>query len=150
MKPVETSLRNLSRSARVAVAALFLAACSSGTIADPVPVLELSAGAGDAMASCLAFDAGVLAEMDIAFEGTATAVDGDRVTLSVVRWYKGGDAGEVAVIGPPGQEALIGGITFEVGGRYLVSATDGTVNYCGFSGEYTPELASGFEEAFGV
>jgi hypothetical protein len=45
-------------------------------------------------------------------------------------------------------EALIGGIPFEVGGQYLVTAYDGNVNYCGFTGESTPELKDAFEEAF--
>jgi hypothetical protein len=30
-----------------------------------------------------------------------------------------------------------------------VSAFDGTVNYCGFSGESTPELRALYDEAFG-
>ncbi len=37
---------------------------------------------------------------------------------------------------------------FRVGERYLVTATDGTVNGCGFSGPATPELERAFEEAF--
>jgi hypothetical protein len=45
-------------------------------------------------------------------------------------------------------EALIGGIPFEVGDRYLISAQSGNVNYCGFSGQSTPELRAGFEAAF--
>jgi hypothetical protein len=119
---------------------------SGGAAAGP---LELSAGGGDAMASCLAFDPARLAEMPVAFEGTATAVEGDRVTLKVDRWFKGGDAAEVVLVAPQGLEALIGGIPFAVGGQYLVSATDGQVNYCGFSGEATPDLRAGFEAAFG-
>jgi hypothetical protein len=36
-----------------------------------------------------------------------------------------------------------------LGEQYLITATDGNVNYCGFSGPSTPELRSAFEEAFG-
>ena len=129
----------------VATLAMVLAACGGGTDAEP---LELSAGGGDQMMSCLAFDPAVLADMPVAFEGTATAVEGDSVRLEVDRWFKGGDTDEVVLLAPQGLEALIAGIPFEVGGQYLVSATDGQVNYCGFSGESTPELLAGFEAAF--
>lgn len=131
-----------------AALAIALAACSSAPGTEPEPPLELSAGGGDSMMSCLAFDPTVLAEMPLAFEGTASAVDGDRVTLDVDRWFKGGESDEVVLVAPQGLEALIGGISFQVGGQYLISATDGQVNYCGFSGEATPELRAGFESAF--
>jgi hypothetical protein len=94
------------------------------------------------------FDPAFLAEMPIAFEGTATEVGDDRVTLEVDRWFKGGDADEVTLTAPAGLEALIAGIDFQEGTSYLISATDGTVNYCGYSGEVTPELTAGFEAAF--
>ncbi|MDA0270254.1 MAG: hypothetical protein O2919_04415 [Chloroflexi bacterium] len=129
--------------------AMLLAACSPSASTETAPPLELSAGGGDGMMSCMAFDPAILAEMPVAFEGTATAVDGDRVTLEVDRWFKGGDAETVVVVAPQGLEALIGGIAFEVGGQYLVSATNGQVNYCGFSGEATPDLRAGFEAAYG-
>jgi hypothetical protein len=41
------------------------------------------------------------------------------------------------------------GIDFQVGSRYLVTALDGTVNYCGFSGLWTQELADTYAAAFG-
>jgi hypothetical protein len=131
----------------VAGLSILLAACSSdGAESEP---MELTAGQSDAMASCLAFDPAILADMPVAFEGTVTAVDGDQVTLDVDHWFKGGDTDEVIVTAPQGLEALIGGISFEDGKQYLVSASEGQVNYCGFSGESTAELRAGFEEAFG-
>ena len=141
-------MMKLAIASLAATLAIVLAACSSDN-AEPEPALELSAGGGDEMMSCLAFDPAILAEMPLAFEGTATAVDGDRVSLDVDRWFKGGDAAEVVLVAPQGFEALIAGFPFEVGGHYLISATDGQVNYCGFSGEATPELRTGFEAAFG-
>ncbi len=47
-----------------------------------------------------------------------------------------------------GQPALIEGVEFTVGGRYLVTATDGVVGGCGLSGAYSPELESLFVAAF--
>jgi hypothetical protein len=98
---------------------------------------------------CLAFGVGILADMQMAFEGTATDVSGDRVTLTIDHWYRGGDAADVSLIGPAGMEALIGGTAFKTGGSYLISAREGTVNYCGYSGEATGNLRAGFDQAFG-
>ena len=112
------------------------------------PPLELALGANDVMASCLAPSADILADMPVAFAATATASDGEIVTLEVDRWYTGGDAGTVELRAPSGMEALIDGFAFEVGEQYLVSATDGTVNFCGMSGAATPELQAMYDEAF--
>lgn len=113
------------------------------------PPLELSLGAGDAMASCLPVEAQHLAAMPVAFAGTATAVEDERVTLDVDRWYRGGDAGVVQLHATSGQAALIAGFDFEIGDRYLISASEGSVSFCGFSGPETPELTALFDEAFG-
>jgi hypothetical protein len=112
--------------------------------------LELTAGGNDVMASCIMFSPEELERVaEIAFEGTVDAVDGDTVTLTVDHWYRGGDdASEVVLRAPQGLEALIGAIPLEVGNQYLISAQDGNVNYCGFSGPSTGELRSGFEAAF--
>ena len=110
--------------------------------------LELSLGESNALASCLPFDVAILADMPMAFQGTATSVDGSTVTLSVDRWFKGGDAATVSLVGEHESPALIDGFAFEAGAQYLITASDGTVNYCGFSGLATPELLAGFEAAF--
>lgn len=141
-----------------AVAALVLAvaggvALTGGEDTPPLaqaPPLQLDAGGEDIMASCIMFSAEELERVaEVAFEGTVTAVEGDTVTLRVDNWYRGDEAvGEVVLNAPQGMEALIGGIPFETGGRYLISAQGGSVNYCGFSGEATPDLRAGFEQAF--
>ena len=140
-----------------AAAALVLAV--GGAIAltgggeDPVaegPALELNAAGEDPMASCIMFSVEELAKAQVAFEGTVTSVEGDVVTLDLDHWFKGGDAGQVVLNAPQGMEALIAGIPFEVGGQYLITAYDGNVNYCGFSGPSTPEFRAAFEQAFGA
>ena len=112
------------------------------------PPLELDLGEQDVMAMCLAFDTAILGQAPVAFEGTVSSVDGDVVTLDVDRWFTGGDAAQVTLHAPQGMEALIDGIAFEVGGQYLISATDGSVNYCGYSSVSTPEMRAAFEQAF--
>ena len=140
-----------------ALAALVVAiggviAYGGGDDAAPIAAepMQLTAPADDAMASCIMFSTEELARVaEIAFEGTVTSVEGATVTLSVDQWFKGGDATEVVLNAPPGMEALIGGIPFAEGEQYLITAQNGTVNYCGFSGPATPEYRDAFRQAFG-
>lgn len=120
------------------------------TVAGPQsgPPVVLNAGGEDVMASCIMFSVEELAKAPLAFEGTVATVDGATVSLEVDRWFRGGDSSIVTLNAPQGLEALIGGIPFEVGNQYLITAYDGNVNYCGFSGPSTPELRDAFEEAF--
>lgn len=140
-----------------AVAALVLAIGGAEALTgggeDPVasgPPIELSAGGEDPMAMCIMFSVEELAKMEVAFEGIVTSVEGETVTLDVDEWFKGGDAGQVVLHAPAGMEALIAGFPFEVGSKYLITAFDRNVNYCGFSGPSTPEFRVAFEEAFGA
>lgn len=120
---------------------------SLGTSGDP---LVLTGGAGDPMASCLVFDVETLGDMSPALGGTVVELTDSVATLEVDRWYTGGDAEIVEIEYTPGFEALIGTPTLEVGQRYLVTATDGVVNGCGYSGVATAEYEASFEAAFGA
>lgn len=110
--------------------------------------LELSLGEANSLSSCIVITPEILAAAPLAFAGTATSVEGETVTLTVDEWYVGGDATTVELHAPNGFQALIGGIDFVEGESYLVSAESGTVNYCGMSGEATPELQALYDEAF--
>lgn len=110
--------------------------------------LSLSLGTEAASASCPTFDPATLAGMSPAFAGTARTVEDETVVLVVDRWYAGDEAAIVELRAPAGLEALTGGIRFDVGQQYLITATDGTVNYCGYSGPATPELQSAYDTAF--
>lgn len=112
------------------------------------PPLRLALGDSNAISSCLPVEAGFLADMPVAFEGTATAVEGEVVTLAVDEWFAGGDAEIVELVAQSGMQALIGGIDFEVGTTYLVSAESGNVNFCGYSDVASPELRAIYDEAF--
>ncbi|NNF55146.1 MAG: hypothetical protein HKN03_11980 [Acidimicrobiales bacterium] len=118
---------------------------SSGS-AEP---LALSAGDGGATASCLPFSVETLAGMAQAFEGTVTAVTGNTITIAVDRWYTGSDASTVELTTIGDAQALLGGPSYTVGSQYLISASDGAVNYCGYSDAATPELRDSFAAAFG-
>jgi hypothetical protein len=137
----------------VAVAGGVLATRDSGgsglTPAPAVTTLALQTQDNTSMQSCIAFDVAILRDMPVAFGGTVTSVEADTVTLDVDRWYRGGSADRVTVSSPNGAMVSIEGVEFAAGTRYLVTATDGVVNACGFSGPATAELEQAYGEAFG-
>ncbi len=104
----------------------------------------------DSMQMCIEFSPEVLAPMAVAFSGTVYEVDGTTVRISPDHWYRGGDgANDIALTAGDPDVLLEGGITFEEGERYLVSAVDGQVATCGLSGPYSEEMAAAYVEAFG-
>lgn len=137
-----------------AVAAILTLVVAGGAIFglgsdDPAP-LVLSAGGSDSLASCLPFDVAILEGMSPAFGGTVVELTDSVATLEVDRWFTGGDAEVVEINYTPGFEALIGTPSMEVGQRYLITATDGVVNGCGYSGVASAEYEAAFEQAFGA
>jgi hypothetical protein len=112
--------------------------------------LTLPGGGGLSSNSCLRFDTKILAGMSPAFAGTVTDVSGGQATLNVDRWYAGGTADQVVLTVPSGvtSVAIDGGIDLEKGKRYLITAAQGTVNGCGYSGPATPDFEKSFDEAF--
>ena len=118
-----------------------------GTAAEP---LVLAGPGGAPTAMCLQFEVGTLRGMTPAFGGTVVELTDSVATLEVDRWFTGGDAEIVEIEYTPGFEALIGTPALEMGQRYLITATDGVVNGCGYSGLATPEYEAAFEQAFGA
>ncbi len=116
--------------------------------AEESTTLALTAPPGDVMSSCIVFDVEFLAEMPVAFSGTVTEVADGTVSLEVDHWYRGGTA-DVVTVETLGQPVALDGVEFVASEKYLVTATDGVVNVCGFSGPATPELEAAFEQAFG-
>jgi hypothetical protein len=111
--------------------------------------LALKLPEGNSMASCVMFDVQILGQAPVAFGGTVSELTESSVTLDVDRWYRGGPADQV-VLSIPSQQtsAALDGVDFVKGQRYLVTATEGTVNGCGFSGPATPEFEASFQQAF--
>jgi hypothetical protein len=91
----------------------------------------------------------MLAQYDQAFAGTVTTIEDDTVTLQTTDVYNGQVGETVQVTAQPaGFDKLINQVQFQVGGTYLVSAYQGSVSMCGFSGPATAELRSLFQKAF--
>lgn len=138
--------------AALAVAGTALVGGLPGGDAEPSrrPSLELALpGEDGAMASCVPFSAEFLADMPVAFSGTVASVTDEEVLLEVDRWYRGGSADTVVLTRPPADTAaLLGSVEFTEGKRYLVTATDGVVNSCGFTMPWTAGNAAVFDQAF--
>lgn len=128
---------------------------SGGNHSRPTSSVSLTLPAGPAQhpgppgTTCIRFTIDHLAQQDVAFSGTVTSLGDHVVRLAVDHWYKGGSASEVdlTTTGTPGAVNELG-VTFSNGTRYLVSATAGTVTGCGYTGEYSSDLASAFQQAF--
>jgi hypothetical protein len=122
---------------------------SAPTAEEPAPsVLALSVRPPSS-AKCMVVSPAVLARQQVAFDGTVATITDGLVTLDVTTWYRGGDADQVTVQAPSADlAALVSAAHFEVGERYLVSATDGYVSVCGFTAAYSDDLAAMYAQAF--
>ena len=119
-------------------------------VAQPKTVISLQTAGGDPMMQmCMMFDVKQLSTAGLAFGGTVTSIGDGKVTLDVDRWFKGGNADQVTIAIPPGGDNVaLDGVEFVPGKRFLISATDGVLGTCGYSGPATPELGRSFEQAF--
>lgn len=106
-------------------------------------------------ARCMVPTVEAVARTEIALDATVADVSGDQVRLEVSQWYAGATddgatpAGTVVLTNPVDLRAAIGGVPdFEVGQRWLVAASRGTVAVCGFTAPWTPARARVFEQAF--
>ncbi|SDC01025.1 hypothetical protein [Nocardioides lianchengensis] len=122
----------------------------TGSSDGPEPVvISLRAPTG-ASGRCMVPNAEVLAQQQVAFAGTVDEISDGTVVLTPTTTYAGDEADRVEVVQPSEEMTqLIGAVDFQVGETYLVSATDGQVTVCGFSGPATPELEQLYTDAFG-
>jgi hypothetical protein len=123
---------------------------NDSVVAQPVVVALQTAGGDPMMQMCMMFDVKQLATAGMAFGGTVAALDSEKVTLDVDRWFKGEPkADQVTIAIPPGGNMVaLDGVEFVEGKRFLISATDGVLGTCGYSGPATAELENYFEQAF--
>jgi hypothetical protein len=119
-------------------------------VAAPTVLALQGSGADPSMQMCMMFDVKQLSTAGVAFGGTVKSIDADKVTLKVDRWFKGTPkADEVTIAIPPGGDnAALDGVNFVQGDRYLISATDGVLGTCGYSGPASADFEKSFEQAF--
>lgn len=101
-----------------------------------------------AVGKCLPATAEAVADKELVFAGTVTAVTDSAATLVPTDVYAGAPSDTVSVIQPPSSPTLDGGFTFTVGEAFLIAATGGQVVGCGLSGPATPALQTLYAEAF--
>lgn len=100
---------------------------------------------GGGMAMCIAvYSPETLADREVAFAGTVTAMEGDAITFDVEETFRG-DLGESVTLG--GAE-FIGGVNPDnptpvaVGDRLLVAGDGGFAWGCGFTQPYDEDVAA--------
>ncbi|WP_033321394.1 hypothetical protein [Streptomyces yerevanensis] len=112
--------------------------------------LTLTVQKRDAMTACAELNAATLHQYTTAFEGTATSVKGDQVSLRVDYWYRGEETPTVRINNNQEGAAESFGQEFTVGETYLVYAKDGKIPPCYGDAEVTPELRSLYNQAYPV
>lgn len=150
-RPVRRGLLPLGVAGVTALAALALIVGGPKGTA-PVASPSDGGGGGGAIGSCIRFELEILAQQELAFDGTVTAVDGEAVTFAVANWFRGsGDASVTLTEVGLGSGAVtsVPIVDFEVGGRYLVSGAGGIVTGCGYSQPYDDAAAADWASAFG-
>jgi hypothetical protein len=104
-------------------------------------------------ASCVEqYSLATLANRSLAFDGTVETADVSTVTFRVSRWFRGGE-GDTVTLESNGLAGGVvssnsGGLTLEVGGRYLVAGEPPFVWGCGFTQPYQPSTAAEWATAF--
>jgi hypothetical protein len=99
---------------------------------------------------CMLPNVDVLRQQELAFDGVVRSVAGGDATLVPTHFFAGDEAKVVVVRSPSGDlQALLAAVDFREGQRYLVSASDGRVTLCGFSGPYSTDLAQLYAKAYG-
>jgi hypothetical protein len=93
---------------------------------------------------CMLPNVDVLRSQTLAFDGVVRSITEGQATLEPSRFFTGEEA-DLVVVKAPDRDLQV----LLEGRRYLVSATDGRVTLCGFSGPYSAELASLYAEGFG-
>ena len=112
-------------------------------------VTHLAAPAAGGQGRCMPPSTRVLATQTLAFDGTVQEITDGVVTLAPTHFYAGNATDLVEIEAPSADlQALIGAASFEAGGRYLVSATDGRVTVCGMTAPYSAGLAALYTQAF--
>lgn len=136
--------------AGVAAVALGLALIA-GRGSNPGVLPGASPGTGSAQ--CVEpYSPAALANRGFAFDGTVTAIDGDRVTFAVNEAFKGVDGASVTVTAAGMTGTAItsaGGPTLEQGKRYLVAGDDLIAWACGYTQLYDAAVAAEWAAATG-
>ena len=118
-----------------------------------VPSVAPSGSAGTGLASCVEpYTKTALTHRTFAFDGTVTAISGERATFTVNKAYRGATGGKIT-LDAPGMTGMTitsaGGPNLAVGQRYLVAGDDHFVWACGYTQHYDAGVAAEWAIALG-
>jgi len=109
--------------------------------------------AGTGLASCVEpYTPAALLNRSFAFDGTVTAIDGERVTFAVNAGFRGVGGGTVTLDAPGMTGTSITsapGPGLSVGERYLVAGDDTFLWGCGYTQAYSAAIAAEWAAALG-
>lgn len=108
---------------------------------------------GGGLGSCVeTYDLDTLANREAAFDGTVRQVEGDTISFTVNRWYRGGSGDTTTRNGA----STLGGFTsagsslsLEPGQRLLVAGDGGFAWGCGFTQAYDAAVAADWARVLG-
>lgn len=128
---------------------------------DPAPLASgdstpsTEPGSPPGMATCVeTYSLETLANREVAFDGTLTAIQGDQVTFEVNEVFAG-DLGDTVVLGGAGivtagsTASSVEGPTLAVGDRALVAGDGGFAWGCGFTQPHDPDVAEQWRDTLG-
>lgn len=136
-----------------AVAALTMVLLVGGRNAAPGALPPSSSSGGTGSAVCVEqYSPAALAKRTFAFDGTVTAISGDKVTFAVNDGFRGVD-GDTITLDAPGMTGTAvtsaGGPTLVIGERYLVAGDATFVWACGFTQPWDAAVAAQWSAALG-
>lgn len=122
---------------------------NSGAVTNPddgTTVANPGETGGGLSASCIGYSAEELRMRQFAFEGTVSAIDGERITFAVERNFSGETGTEVTLNADSTLlNEMYTDFEFVVGERYLVSGDGEFAWGCGFTVPHAPEMAAEWE-----
>jgi len=134
-----------------AIAALALVVALGGRSA--VPGVTPGGSIGTGSASCVEpYSKTAITHRTFAFEGTVSAINGEQVTFTVGKAYRGAAGGTITLDAPGMTGTAItsaGGPNLAVGERYLVAGDDHFVWACGYTQPYDGAVAAEWAAALG-
>ena len=132
------------------IAALAIGAFAVPALTPATPPTAFTAGGVEGIAAkCIEVTPASFDQVDVAFKATATAIEGDSVTLTVTERYTGEVTDTVTTTQGDGQISDGGPLVYDEGASYLIAVSDGTILSCGISSAASPYLEGIYAQTFG-
>lgn len=155
-RPRRPLMRRLALGVGAAVVAAAVAGGTFALLRDGAETIVGGEPIGSgAIGMCIQYTDEMLADQDIAFDGTLVSAspDGSNAVFDVHRWFKGGEGDQVTLSAEGllvDESIALLGASLDIGERYLVSGSDGYVWACGYTLTYDSALAEHWAELFGA